>query len=146
MPEPQNYKNHTRFDPVWHYVLLPLFLLNIIFSIWATIRHWPDHPHLFPWWIVMSFVLFVAVGKARGHSLKVQDRIIRLEERLRFATLLPADLLAGSQSLTERQIIALRFASDDELPGLVRRTLDENLEPKQIKQSINNWRPDYFRV
>jgi hypothetical protein len=146
MPEPQNYKNHVRFDPVWHYILLPLLLLNIVFSIWATIRHWPDHPHLFPWWTVMSFVLFVAVGMARGHTLKVQDRIIRLEERLRYAALLPADLLARSQSLTERQIIALRFASDDELPALVRRTLDENLEPKQIKQSINNWRPDYFRA
>ena len=145
-PTPQNYKNHTRFDPVWHYILLPLLLLNIIFSITATVRHWPDHPHLFPWWIVMSFVLFVAVGKARGHSLKAQDRIIRLEERLRYATLLPPDLLARSQSLTEPQMIALRFASDAELPTLVRRTLDESLEPKQIKQAITNWRPDYFRV
>jgi hypothetical protein len=146
MREPQNYKNHTRFDPVWHYFLLPTLLLDIIFAIWATIRHWPDHAQLFLWWIVMSIVLFMAVGKARGHSLKAQDRIIRLEERLRFSALLPPELLASSQSLSEGQIIALRFASDSELPGLVQRTLSENLTAKQIKQAITNWRPDYFRV
>jgi hypothetical protein len=146
MPEPQNYKNHARFDPVWHYFLLPMLLIDIIFAIWATIHHWPNYSHLFVSWIVMSIVLFIAVGKARGHSLKVQDRIIRLEERLRLAALLPADLLARSQSLTEGQLIALRFASDAELPALVQRTLSENLTAKQIKESITNWRPDYFRV
>jgi len=146
MPEPQSYKNHTRFDPVWHFFIAPLLLLNIIFCIWGMVRHWPEHPHLFPWAILMSIVLFMAVGKARGHSLRVQDRIIRLEEKLRFAALLPPDLLARSQSLTEAQYIALRFASDAEVPALVKRTLDENLTQKQIKESINSWRPDYFRV
>ena len=146
MPAPQNFKNHTRFDPVWHFFLLPLLLINIAFAITATVRHWPDHPHMFPWLVVMSIVLFMAVGKARGHSLKVQDRIIRLEEKLRFAALLPPDLLARSQSLTEAQYIGLRFASDAEVQALVKRTLDENLTQKQIKESINTWRPDYFRV
>ena len=88
MPEPQTYKNHTRFDPVFHYFILPVLLLNIFFSIAATIHHWPNHRVLFCWWILLSVVLFMAVGTARGHSLKAQDRIIRLEERLRMAALL----------------------------------------------------------
>src|SRR5580692_27142 len=113
MPEPQTYKNRPRFDPIWHFFILPMLLVDIFFSIYVTIHHWPEHRALFGWWIVIAIVLFLAVGKARGHSLTAQDRIIRLEEKLRFATLLPPDLLARSQSLTVRQIIGLRFASDD---------------------------------
>ena len=146
MPETQNLKNHTRFDPLWHYFIAPLLLINIILAIVATVRNWPEHAHLYGWWIVMAIVGFMAVGKARSHSLKAQDRVIRLEERLRLAALLPADELARSKALTESQLIALRFASDDELPTLVKRTLAENLTNKQIKAAINSWRPDYFRV
>jgi hypothetical protein len=146
MPEPQNYKNHTRFHPPFHFFVLPILLLDVIFAVWATIRHWPDHAHLFIWWIVLSIVLFIGFGLNRSYALKAQDRIIRLEEKLRFAALLPPDLLARSQALTVRQIIALRFASDDELPALVKRALDENLSEKQIKEAVNNWRPDYLRV
>ncbi len=146
MPEPQNLKNHTRFHPPFHFFVLPILLLNIIFAVWATIRHWPNHAHLFTWWIVLSIVLFMGFGLTRSYALTAQDRIIRLEEKLRFAALLPPDLLARSQALTVRQIIGLRFASDDELPALVKRALDENLSEKQIKQAINNWRPDYLRV
>jgi hypothetical protein len=146
MPEPQNFKNHTRFDPFWHFFITPVLLLNIIASIYVTIHHWPEHRVLFLWWVLMSVILVFAVGRARQHSLTAQDRIIRLEERLRFTALLPPDLLARSHSLATAQIIALRFASDEELPDLVRRTLDENLTQKQIKQAINNWRPDYLRV
>jgi hypothetical protein len=146
MPEPQNFKNHTRFHPPFHFFVLPILLLNFFFAIWATIRHWPVHAHLFIWWIVLSMVLFMAFGLSRSYALTAQDRIIRLEERLRFAALLSPDLLARSQALTVRQIIGLRFASDDELPALVKRALDENLTEKQIKQAINNWRPDYLRV
>jgi hypothetical protein len=146
MPEPQNFKNHVRFDPPWHFFVAPLLLINIGFAITATVRHWPNHPHLFPWWIVMSIVIFVAVGLARGHALKVQDRVIRLEERLRYDRLLSPELRTRAEALTVRQIVALRFASDAELPSLVQRTLDETLEPKQIKQAIVNWRADYLRV
>jgi hypothetical protein len=146
MSEPQTYKNHTRFDPTWHFFIAPVLLLNFFLSIYLLIHHWPYHCLLYGWWILLSFVIFMAVGRARAHSLKAQDRIIRLEERLRFATLLPPDLLARSGALTGAQYIGLRFASDAEVPALVKRTLDENLTQKQIKQAIVNWRPDYFRV
>jgi hypothetical protein len=146
MPEPQTYKNHTRWDPFWHFVLMPLLMLDIIFAAYATVHHWPNHAHLFIWWVVMAIVAFVAVGKARSHSLKAQDRIIRLEERLRLAALLSAEDNARSKALTESQLIGLRFASDAELPALAMRALDEKLTQKQIKQAINSWRPDYFRV
>jgi hypothetical protein len=146
MPAPQTFKSHTRWDPVWHFFLMPALLLNIIFAIYVTVHHWPDHWGRCAWWIVMGVVIFIAVGKARGHSLKAQDRIIRLEERLRLAALLPPGEVARYHALTESQLIGLRFASDAELPALAKRALDENLSQKQIKESINSWRPDYFRV
>ena len=146
MPESQNYSNHTRFDPVWHFFIAPVTLINVAAAIYATVHHWPQHHVLFLWWVFLSLVLVVAVTRARQHSLITQDRIIRLEEKLRFHALLPPDLLERSHSLSIRQIVALRFAADEELPGLVRRALDENLTNKQIKQAINSWRPDYLRV
>jgi hypothetical protein len=85
-------------------------------------------------------------GVARSSALRVQDRIIRLEEQLRYQRLLTAELLAASGALTIKQIIALRFASDAELPALMQRTLSEHLEPKAIKQAVTNWRPDYLRA
>jgi hypothetical protein len=146
MPAPQNFKNHPRFNPPFHFVILPLLLLNLIFSIYATIHHWPEHRILFLWWIVMSIVLFMMAGISRSQTLRAQDRIIRLEERLRLAALLPAEDRAHIDELSIKQLIALRFASDAELPALVRKTLTQNLEPKAIKQSIVNWRGDYYRV
>jgi hypothetical protein len=146
MPAPQNLKNHTRWYPLFHFFLLPMLLLNIILSIYVTIHHWPVHWCLGLWWIAMALVFFVMAGVARGGAIKVQDRVIRLEERLRLAALLPAEDRAHIDELTVQQLIALRFASDDELPALVRKTLTQNLEPKAIKQSIVNWRGDYYRV
>lgn len=146
MPEPQSYKNHTRWFPPFHFVALPLLLLNFIFSIAATIHHWPQHRILLLWYIVFSLAVLLGVMSGRVMALRAQDRVIRLEERLRYATLLPADLLARSNSLTVPQYIALRFASDAEIPALVQRALDENLTQDQIKKSIINWRPDDYRV
>ncbi len=146
MPTTQSYSNHARFDPSFHFFVLPVLLLNLIFSVYVTIHRFPEHRALFHWWIVMSIALIILAGRVRGYALKAQDRVIRLEERQRLATLLPPPELASSHALTEAQLIALRFASDAELPALVRRTLAENLTPKQIKQSITNWRPDHFRV
>jgi cell division protein ZapA (FtsZ GTPase activity inhibitor) len=146
MPEAQSFKNHTRWDPPMHFFVLPLLLVNLAFAVTYCVRHWPDHAKLSLWWIVMSIVFIVLAVNSRVKTLKAQDRIIRLEEKLRMAALLPADEFARTKALTEAQFVALRFASDDELPALVKRTLDQNLDSKQIKESINSWRPDYFRV
>jgi hypothetical protein len=146
MPTPQTLKNHTRWYPPFHFVVLPLLLLNFIFSIYITVNEWPRYEHTHLWWIVMAVVFFVMAGIARGGAIKVQDRVIRLEERLRLAALLPATDRAHIDELTVKQLIALRFASDAELPALVHKTLTQNLEPKAIKESITNWRPDYYRV
>jgi hypothetical protein len=146
MPVPQNVKNHARWYPLFHFFVLPMLLLNFIFSIYVAIRHWPEHWALHLWWIAMSIVFFIMAGIARGGAIKVQDRVIRLEERLRLAALLPAEERGHIDELSVKQLIALRFASDDELPALVHKTLTQNLEPKAIKQSIVNWRADYHRV
>ncbi len=141
--KPQTYANHTRFDPVFHYFLAPVLLITVILSF----IHLVKHPGIASFWhVVLAIALLLIAGKARAYALKAQDRVIRLEERMRLATLLPEPLRARIGELTERQLIALRFASDAEIPALVERTLKENLTQKQIKQAIQSWRPDYFRV
>ena len=141
--KPQTYANHTRFDPVFHYFLAPVLLITVILSF----IHLVKHPGIASFWhVVLAIALLLIAGKARAYALKAQDRVIRLEERMRLATLLPEPLRARIGELTERQLIALRFASDTEIPALVERTLKENLTQKQIKQAIQSWRPDYFRV
>jgi hypothetical protein len=146
MPSQQNLKNYTRHDPPFHFVIIPLLLLNLIFSIYITVHNWPASKHLHLWGIVMAIVFLMMADRARGSALKAQDRIIRLEERLRLAALLPAADLGHIDELTIKQLIALRFASDAELPALVHKTLTQNMEPKAIKQAIVNWRPDNHRV
>ncbi len=146
MPKPQTYKNHYRFHPLTHFVVFPLLLLNIAVSIYVLVHHYAQHPHICVWLVVMAVTLFLLGGIARSSALRAQDRIIRLEERLRYQTLLGPLELAESQALTLQQVIALRFASDAELPHLVHRALAENMTPKQIKQSVVVWRPDYERV
>ena len=141
--KPQTYANHTRFDPVFHYFLAPVLLITVILSFIHLVKH-PGIASL--WHVLLAVALLLIAGKARAYALKAQDRVIRLEERMRLATLLPEPLRARIGELTERQLIALRFASDAEIPALVERTLKENMTQKQIKQAIQSWRPDYFRV
>lgn len=146
MSKPQSYKNYKRRFPPFHFVLMPILVINLIFSIYDTIHHYPAHKYLFHWWIVMSIAFLLMALLGRMQAIKAQDRIIRLEERLRLVTLLPPDERVHIGEFTTAQLIALRFASDDELPALARRTLTQNLEPKAIKQAIENWRPDHLRV
>jgi Family of unknown function (DUF6526) len=146
MPTPQNLKNHARLYPPFHFFVLPMLILNFIFSIYITVNAWPRYEHTHLWGIAMAVVLFVLAGSARHFALRAQDRIIRLEERLRLAALLPATDRAHIDELSIKQLIALRFASDAELPALAHKTLTERLEPKAIKQLITTWRSDYDRV
>jgi hypothetical protein len=145
MPErkPQTLKNHGRFDLFYHFFILPVLFGNFF----VCIVHYDHEPRRFTaWLILMSVVLLVLALKARTYALRVQDRVIRLEERLRLATLLPESLRTRIPELTEGQLIALRFASDAELPALVDKTLRDGLAPKDIKKAIQTWRPDYWRV
>lgn len=146
MAQPQSFKNHTRFDPPFHFFVLPMLLLNLGFAIYATIHSWPNYEHTHLWWIAMSIVFFVMAGISRSSALRAQDRIIRLEEQLRLADLLAEEELGLIEALSIRQYIGLRFASDAEVAALAKRAVAENLTEKQIKESILNWRPDNHRV
>jgi Family of unknown function (DUF6526) len=140
---PQSYANHARFDPGFHFVLLPLTLVGVILGIISLVRHPGLDSTL---WLLLAVALFLTAGKARGYALKAQDRVIRLEERLRLSMLLPEAVRPRIAELTEPQLIALRFASDAEVPALAIRALNEGLTNKQIKTSIQSWRADTFRV
>ena len=148
--KPQTFANHTRLDPWFHFFLLPVFGLLLILSIIHFIAHVTEgglrdqvHAVLL---ILLAVAFLVAVFKIRLYSLKVQDRVIRLEERLRLTSLLPEPLRSRIPELTEGQLVALRFASDAELPKLAERALSEKLSPADIKKAIQSWRPDYWRV
>lgn len=142
----QNVKNHARIDPVFHYVLAPIFLANCIVSLVRLYHHRYLNAWVYVWAVVIALALLLLTFLVRTYSLKVQDRVIRLEERIRMAALLPMDSRPLQNELTTRQIIALRFASDAELASLTERTVRENLTPKAIKQQIQQWRPDNHRV
>jgi Family of unknown function (DUF6526) len=139
----QSFANHTRLDPPFHFFLLPLGIVAIVLSVIHIIHHPSMASTLL---VVLAVGFFMIAGKSRGYSLKVQDRVIRLEERLRLAMLLPEAARSRIGELTESQLIGLRFASDAELPGLAMRALNEGLTKKQIKSAIQSWRGDYFRV
>jgi hypothetical protein len=147
---PQTYANHTRFDPPFHFFLLPVFALGLVMSLIHFFYHlresdMRDNFHSFLL-IVVAVAMLTLVLRVRLYSLKLQDRIIRLEERLRLTQLLSEPLRSRIPELAEGQLVGLRFASDAEVPKLVERTLNETLQRKDIKKSIQNWRPDYWRV
>ena len=146
MAQAQSFKNHTRWDPLLHFFVLPMLLLNFIFAIYATIHSWPGYQHTHVWWIVMSIVFFMMAGISRGSALRAQDRVIRLEEQLRLADLLAEEELGLIDALTIRQFIALRFASDAEVATLAKRAASESLSEKQIKENVTHWRADHHRV
>jgi hypothetical protein len=139
----QNFQNHTKWDPPFHFFLAPVIVGTLLFSV----KHAWAYPNGITLWLVLlSVAMLVWVLKTRLYALAVQDRLIRLEERLRMEKLLPPELMARFDELTVSQIVGLRFASDGEVAGLVRRALDEKLEQKQIKAAIKTWRPDHTRI
>jgi hypothetical protein len=140
---PQNYDNHARFDPPFHYFVVPVALITTIAMVVSAVRV----PSLWSVWLVVVAVAgSLAVVKIRLNALRVQDRVIRLEERLRMMVILPEAMRSRIDELTDDQFIGLRFASDEELPSLVKRALDEKLSRKDIKKAVTRWRPDYSRV
>jgi len=142
-PSSQSFSNHTRFDPLFHFFLLPIALASVIVAI---VHAYKVPTGLNGWLIVVAITAFVAIGKTRGYALKVQDRVIRLEERIRLASVLQEPLRSRIGELTDTQLIGLRFASDAELPALVQRAIAEQLSRKDIKKSVTTWRADTARV
>jgi hypothetical protein len=141
--KPQTFADHTRFDPPFHFFILPMFAIAMIAALVHLIQHRSLHSGAM---FVFSVAAILVVLKIRMYANKLQDRIIRLEERLRLAVLLPEPLRSRIPEITEDQLIGLRFASDAEVPALVQRALSEKLSRTDIKKAIQTWRPDYSRV
>ena len=142
----QNLKNHGRIDPPVHFVLFAILVANLFFSIIHMIHHREDAYFAGPWFVLLSLAVFIPFFKLRAYPLKVQDRVIRLEERLRLQALAPAQWHSQIYRLTEDQLIGLRFAADEEVLELAKQALEHNLTRKQIKERIQDWRPDHFRI
>jgi hypothetical protein len=140
----QSFQRHAKWVPAFHFFVLPVLLTNIGFQIYWCVKAFTIGGVVS---VLVAAALFVGIGTARGMALKVQDRVIRIEERIRFERVLPADLHSRIGEFTTDQLVALRFASNAELPELARKVLDEKLnDRKAIKQMIKTWRPDFARA
>lgn len=144
MAETQNFKNHVRYNPFVHFLITPLLLIILI---WQIVRLWQD-----PSWdrgfdLLVALALIMLSLAARAQALTVQNRVIRLEESLRYQKILSPDLAFQAEQLPTGTKIALRFASDEELPELVQKAINgEFKNSKEIKLAVKNWRGDYLRV
>jgi hypothetical protein len=141
---PQTYQNHTRYLPIFHFVVLPLLLVYLIGTIYVAVTTRGLLAHLD---MVLAVALILLALSARMMAVTVQNRVIRLEERLRMRALLPADLQPRIEEFTVPQLVALRFARDEELPALAREVLDRHIEDRNaIKQKVTRWRADHLRA
>jgi len=141
----QSFASHGRFVPLYHFFAVPVFVANLLWSLYRLWHLGISFAGIFG--VILAAALLVLAFEARLFALAVQDRVIRLEERLRYERVLPADLQARCGDLSIGQIVSLRFACDAELPALTRKVLDEKLtERKAIKQLIKTWKPDYQRA
>jgi hypothetical protein len=140
----QTYSNHTRFEPFYHFIASPIVLVNLF----VQARHAYYAPTRYALWnVVLAFGLFALVASARLMALTVQNRVIRLEMRLRLREVLPAAMHGDIGKLTVSQLVGLRFASDAELPGLVQRVLSGELaDQKAIKLAVKDWQADWLRA
>jgi hypothetical protein len=144
MPESQSFAKHARYLPPYHFFVGPVLLVYFIYTVRVAleVRAWPATLAA-----VVAFALIVFFFMARVMVLTVQDRVVRLEERLRLARLLPADLQGRIDELTRGQLVALRFASDGEVAELTRKVLTEGITDKKvIKSLVKEWRPDHLRA
>ncbi len=144
MATTQTFANHTRWHPPFHLFVLPVMLINFVWSIvlFVISPGWNSG-----WWVVVSLALLVLTFLVRLNSLKVQDRIIRLEETIRYQQVLSPTVRQQITALSHAQIVALRFAADDELEELLSRAAAGNFaKTRDIKRAIKNWRADTFRV
>lgn len=140
----QSFKNHGRLVPIYHGVAMPILVVNLLWTLYRAVTR--------PAWdtalaALVAVALVILMLFARVFALTVQDRVIRLEMRLRLRELLPSDLVPRIAEFTPGQLVALRFAGDRELPALARRVLDERLHDKKaIKQLIADWQADHLRA
>ena len=140
---PQGLKNHGRLDPQYHFVSTAVLMVNLFIMLCYA---WQNLTYFTAWLVILSIAVFIPFLKIRSYPLKVQDRVIRLEERIRLQALAPQEWHAQIYKLTEDQLIGLRFASDDEVVELAKQSLESNLNRKQIKERIKSWRADDFRI
>jgi hypothetical protein len=141
----QNFANHSKVFPPFHFFVLPVLLINLGVQIYRLKVFWITFSGVFG--VLMALALILGFLSARRFALSVQDRVIRLEERLRYQRLLPADLQPRVEDFTVAQLVSLRFACDAELPVLARKVLDDKMQDrKAIKNLVKNWRPDYLRA
>ncbi|NOT27272.1 MAG: hypothetical protein HOP16_14355 [Acidobacteria bacterium] len=144
MSNAQSYSNHFRFRPAHHYFVVPVLLAHFFVQVWGL---WQQPTIAQAWTMVVAAALLTAAHVAREQALTAQDRIIRLEMLLRLQRVLPADLQARISELKPRQLVALRFASDAELPALMRDVLSGSLTKSgEIKKKVRDWQGDYLRV
>lgn len=142
--KPQTLANHAKFVPLYHFVLTAILVVNLGWQAWKLFTRYEGFDSILA--VVMAVAFILMLLYLRIFPLQAQDRVIRLEEQMRMGRLLPDDLKARVGDIRRGQLIALRFASDDELADRVREALDEKLSGKDIKQRIQSWRPDYHRV
>ena len=140
----QTYATHRRWLPFFHFFALPVLLVNVLVFAWNAIEY-PSLPST--WGFLVALALLLGILASRNMPLRAQDRIIRLEERTRLGQVLPSDLRGRVSEFTAEQLVALRFAPDDELSDLARRCLSGDLKTSNdIKRAIRNWRADHLRV
>ena len=140
----QTLATHRRWIPMWHFFAIPVLIANVI----AVATRFARDPQLASGWaVIVAIALLVGIFLSRSMPLRAQDRIIRLEERSRLERVLPSDLRGRVGELSPSQLVAIRFADDDEVPELTRRTLNGELKSQgDIKRAIRNWRADTLRV
>lgn len=140
----QTLATHRRWIPLWHFFAIPVLVANVVVVAISFAR---DPRFINGWALVVAIALLIGILLSRTMPLRAQDRIIRLEERSRLERVLPADLRGRVGELTPSQLVAIRFAPDDEVPELTRRALSGELKSQgDIKRAIRNWRSDHLRV